>query len=97
LEPNAPSTAPARVLVFAAGGEWVAVIVDAVLDVRPMDPGDMVPPPKIFRGLSAEYLRGLIRRDGDLVVVLDVDRLLSADEQLILQGAASAVPGESGS
>jgi len=87
-EPDAAATAPARVLVFSAAGDWVAVIVDAVLDVRPMNPAELVAPPRLFRGLSAEYLRGLIRRDGQLVVVLDVDRLLSADEHLALHAVA---------
>jgi purine-binding chemotaxis protein CheW len=81
-----------RMLVLSTAGEWVAVIVDAVLDVRPIEEGDVQPPPALFRGLAGEYLRGLTRRDDDLVLLLDVDRLLQSDERLTLQ----ALSGTSG-
>jgi chemotaxis signal transduction protein len=42
----------------------------------------------LFRGLAAEYLKGLTRRDGQLVVVLDMDRLLVSTDLLDFQGAA---------
>lgn len=78
-----------RILVLSSGEELVAVIVDAVLDVRPLEEGDLAPPPELFRGLAGEYLRGLTRRDGALVVVLDVGRLLSSRERLALKPGAN--------
>jgi purine-binding chemotaxis protein CheW len=83
LEP-VPPTPQMRLLVLATADEWAAVLVDAVLDVRSVTSADLVPPPPLFRGLSAEYLRGMLRRDDQLVIVLESDRLLSADEQLVL-------------
>ena len=88
--PAVPSTPQMRLLVLTTGGEWAAVLVDAVLDVRTVQAADLVPPPPLFRGLSAEYLRGVMRRDEQLVIVLDSDRLLSASERLVL---VSAVDG----
>lgn len=79
-----PATPQMRLLVLAVGDEWAAVLVDAVLDVRSVTSADLVPPPPLFRGLSAEYLRGMLRRDDQLVIVLNCDRLLSAEEQLVL-------------
>lgn len=74
-----------RMLVLSSAGEWVAVIVDAVLDVRPVEDADLQPPPALFRGLAGEYLRGLTRRDDALVLLLDVDRLLQSQERLALR------------
>ncbi len=85
--PAAANSAQMRLLVLAAGGEWAAVLVDAVLDVRTVQAADLVPPPPLFRGLAAEYLRGVMRRDDQLVIVLDSDRLLTASERLVLAGA----------
>jgi purine-binding chemotaxis protein CheW len=79
-----------RMLVFATTGEWVAVIVDAVLDVRPLPDADLAEPPRLFRGLAGEYLRGLTRRGDELVLVLHADRLLSSHERLALQPALGA-------
>jgi purine-binding chemotaxis protein CheW len=81
-------TGQTRMVVMSTADEWVAAIVDQVLDVRPVAAGDISPPPDLVRGLAGEYLRGVVRRDQQLVVVLNTDRLLSATESLAL----SALP-----
>ncbi len=88
--PEADVGPQARMLVLSSGGEWVAVIVDLVLDVRPLEEAALSPPPALFRGLAGEYLRGLTRRGESLVVVLDVDRLLSSQDRLVLAPARGA-------
>lgn len=82
--PAAAPTNETRVLVFNVTGSWVAAVVDAVLDVSALEPGRLEPPPPLLRGLAADYLRGIVRRDGKLVMLLDADRLLSATERLAL-------------
>lgn len=76
-----------RILVLNAGGEWIAAIVDGVLEVAALDPGSLQPPPPLFRGLAGEYLRGIARRGERLVIFLDVERLLSTSERLRLESA----------
>lgn len=88
--PEAPLNGQTRMLVLGKAGDWIAVIVDAVLDVRPIDERDIAPPPPLFRGLAGEYLRGVVRRDDVLVVVLDVEKLLSSTERLALDDASDA-------
>jgi purine-binding chemotaxis protein CheW len=73
-----------RMLILAAGDEWVGAIVDAVLEVSPMETESISEPPPIFRGLRSEYLNGILRREDGLVLVLNVDRLLDSHEQLAL-------------
>jgi purine-binding chemotaxis protein CheW len=95
--PAAAPTNETRVLVFNVSGSWVAAVVDAVLDVSALEPGRLEPPPPLFRGLAAGYLRGIVRRDGKLVMLLDADRLLSATERLALgdlteSSASTATP-----
>jgi purine-binding chemotaxis protein CheW len=79
-----------RVLVLNAGGGWVGVVVDAVLEVAAYEPAHLSAPPPLFRGLAGEYLQGLIRHGERLVVLLDVERLLTATERLRLERAAAA-------
>ena len=82
-----------RILVFNTGGEWIAATVDAVLDVSGLELARVAPPPPLFRGLAGEYLKGIVRREARLVIFLDVDRLLSTNERLVLeQAAAGAAP-----
>ena len=83
--PAAPIPSDARILVLSVDDEWVAATVDGVLDVSALDAGRLAPPPALFRGLSAGYLRGLVRRGDRLVVLLDVARLFSTDERIVLE------------
>jgi purine-binding chemotaxis protein CheW len=83
--PAAPIPADARILVLSVDDEWVATTVDGVLDVSVLDASRLAPPPALFRGLAASYLRGVVRRGERLVVFLDVPRLFSTDERIVLE------------
>ncbi len=84
--PQAEARAETRMLIMHAGAEWIAVTVDSVLEVTTAS--ELTPPPPFFRGLAGEYMRGLVKRGDDLVIVLDVDRLLTSTERLQI-GAAT--------
>ncbi len=78
-----------RILVFELESGWVGATVDAVLEVAPLDPAQVAEPPAVFRGLSAEYISGLVRRGDRLIIHLNVQRLLTATEQITLRDAAA--------
>jgi purine-binding chemotaxis protein CheW len=73
-----------RILVLHGGGEWIGVVVDGVTAVTAFDPASVAPPPKLFRGLTAEYLKGIVRMGERLVIFLDVERLLSSTERIAI-------------
>ena len=82
---RAEATNETRVLVFNAADQWIAGVVDAVLDVAAVDQTAVQPPPELFRGLAGEYLKGIVRRENKLVMLLDVTKLLTATERLALE------------
>lgn len=82
--PPAADRTHARILVFRAGEEWIGAVVDAVHAVSSIDAALIEPPPSVFKGLAKEYLRGLVRRDEALWVVLDAGRLLTTTERVQL-------------
>lgn len=86
----APVANDTRILVLNAGGEWIAAIVDAVLEVQVLDAASVQQPPPLFRGLAGEYLKGIARRGERLVIFLDVERLLAATDRLHLEFPAEA-------
>jgi len=83
-----------RIILFTVGEEWIGTIVDAVLEVVAIPAGEIAETPKMFRGLKAEYLRGLIRRSDGMVIFLDVPRLLSSSERLELKAASKGPKDE---
>jgi purine-binding chemotaxis protein CheW len=78
-----------RILVLTVGEEWLGVTVDSVHEVLAVTPDEIAPPPPIFRGLNAEYLMGLVRREGLLFIFLDVARVLTSSELLQLASASA--------
>jgi purine-binding chemotaxis protein CheW len=88
----APET---RIVVLYARGEWIGIVVDSVVEVSTVDAAQISPSPAFFRGLAGEYLKGILRPgDGQrLVIVLDVEQLLTATERIVLQlGSARGTP-----
>ena len=83
------ATGGRRLLVVSLGTEWVAAAVDQVLDVRAVAAADIAPPPAIVRGFSGEFLRGVVRRGNDLVLVLDFHRILDSSDRVSLAAVAS--------
>jgi purine-binding chemotaxis protein CheW len=86
--PDAPVPADGRILVLTVEDEWVAATVDGVMDVSALDAGRLAPPPALFRGLAASFVRGIVRRGERLVVLLDVPRLFSTDERIVMERPA---------
>ena len=82
VSPPGPQT---RLMVCTAPGGLAALLVDAVLDVKPVQASELMDPPELFRGLASEYLKGLTRRQGQLVVVLDVEVLMTSQAPLRFQ------------
>ena len=87
--PAAEAKNETRTLVLNVAGEWIGVVVDAVTEVTGFDRAAVAPPPRLFRGLAGEYLKGIIRRGDRLVIFLDVEKLLSTNERISLQAAGA--------
>jgi len=94
--PDTPTPSDARILVLSVDDEWVAATVDGVLDVSALDSSRLAPPPALFRGLAASYLRGVVRRGERLVVFLEVTRLFATDERIVLEQQSAEEPARHG-
>ncbi len=56
------------------------VIADAVLEVVEVLPDQVEPAPSIGMHLDRKSIRGLVKREGGLLVLLDLDRVFSQEE-----------------
>lgn len=79
-----------RILVVAIGDDLLGVTVDSVHEVMSVAPGDIEAPPPLFRGLQADYLRGLVFGEGSVIIFLDVARVLTSSELLELTQTAAS-------
>jgi purine-binding chemotaxis protein CheW len=66
--------------IFSAHGRRdVGVVVDAVSDVVNVSTSDVKPAPDLGSQASIEYIQGLATIADRMVMLLDIDRLISAD------------------
>jgi purine-binding chemotaxis protein CheW len=100
-QPPRPATAwTCFVLVeLAIEGEstWLAVLVDRVESVVELAAADILPPPPFGTAIRADFLRGMARHEGSLVLLLDVDRVLAHHELLAAGELAAREPEAPGS
>lgn len=81
--------AETRIVVVHVAGEWIGVVVDGVTEVATYDTSAVSAPPKIFRGLTGEYVRGIVKLGARLIIYLDVEHLLTSTERIALQQAGA--------
>lgn len=74
-----------RLIVIRVDEHPVAVLVDQVLDVHRIDVASISAPPKMVRGLAAQYIAGMLTRGSDTVVMLNAGRLFNSRERLQLE------------
>jgi purine-binding chemotaxis protein CheW len=79
---EAPVTLDTRILVFNGTGGWIGAIVDSVSEVAVVPTASVTPPPPLFHGLPAQFMRGIAKVGEQVVVVLDIDRVLTSSDRL---------------
>jgi len=77
-----------RIVLVDFQGERLGLVVDEVSEVMRVAETAVSPPPQYVKGLAAEFIRGIVRMEGRLVVLLDLDRILSSQERMQLLFAA---------
>lgn len=73
-----------RIIVIDINSMIVGFIVDSVSEVLRLPASTVEPPPPVVAGLDSDYISGVGKLEDRLLIMLDLNRLLSNDEQLRL-------------
>ncbi len=68
------------ILIVEVKGTMIGMIVDSVSDVVNIPVKDIQDTPHFSANIRTDYIKGIGRIDEDLVIVLDVDKILSHEE-----------------
>lgn len=74
------STISTRLLIVRLSGQTLGLVVDDVTEVITVPVNDIKPPPAVTEGLIANHLLGVCLSGDNLVMLLDIDRLLTTNE-----------------
>jgi purine-binding chemotaxis protein CheW len=80
----APLKDETRTIVLDWESSKIGVVVDAVTEVLQIAASQVSQPPAIVKGLAAEYITGLVGREGRTIIVLNTGKLLASKEKLAL-------------
>ncbi len=70
-----------RIIVVELEGKLVGFIVDAVTEVLRIPSSTVEPPPPIISKIESDYLKGVGKLDERLLILLDIDKVLSQKEK----------------
>ncbi|HEB33117.1 MAG TPA: chemotaxis protein CheW [Spirochaetes bacterium] len=77
-------TGMTRVIVVEIDGRSIGTVVDSVSHVIRIDEGQIEPPPPCVGQITEEYIRGVGKVGEKLIVLLNIDRILTSEEKIEL-------------
>lgn len=63
----------------------LGALADSVQEVMELDPEQIEPPPRIGTRLKTHFIAGMGKKDNEFIIILDIDKVFSADELAIAQ------------
>lgn len=92
------STVNTRIVVLEVNqdGETTVLgaLADSVHDVIELEADQIEDPPRIGSRWRTEFIKGIGKRDGMFIIILDIDRVFSSDELALLDTTVTKTPAE---
>src|ERR1700693_5571181 len=77
------------VIILNIGDRVVGMVVDSVSDVVTLNPGEIKPAPEMGAALNTDYLIGLGAIEERMLILVDIERLMSSAEMGLLEKMAA--------
>jgi purine-binding chemotaxis protein CheW len=74
-----------RIIMVRYGKEKIGFLIDDVKEILSLSPEDIRIPPSIFKGFKTEYLTGLGKQGEGIIILLNIDSLLTSEEKIKLR------------
>lgn len=87
-----------RVVIARYDNEKIGLVVDEVKEITSLETAEIKHPPSIFKGLKKKYLTGLAKKGDMIIIILNLDNLLTSEEKIMLKETEGILneDGESG-
>jgi purine-binding chemotaxis protein CheW len=77
------------VIILNIGGRVVGMVVDSVSDVTTLMPDQVKPAPEMGTAFSTEYMIGLGTIDERMLILVDINKLMSSPEMGLIEKLAA--------
>ncbi|MGE5417411.1 MAG: chemotaxis protein CheW [Acidobacteriota bacterium] len=89
--PTTTYTDDTRIIVVEIAGHTVGIVVDEVTEVLRLPVASIEPPPSVIGGIAAEYLTGVGKLEGRLLIMLDMTKILTDEEHKELKAVGEQI------
>jgi len=79
--PATPLGRDGKYIVARLAGRPVGLVVDRVHEARPLDVARIQPAPPLALAGDARFFSGVVKQEEEIVLLVDLDAVLSAEEQ----------------
>jgi purine-binding chemotaxis protein CheW len=83
-----------RIMIVRCDNEKIGLVVDEVQEITNLDTADITHPPSIFKGLKKKYLTGLGKKGDMIIIILNLDDLLTSEEKIMLKESEGILNGD---
>jgi purine-binding chemotaxis protein CheW len=77
------------VIILNVAGRIVGIVVDSVSDVVSLDASQIRPAPDFSGSFDTKYIVGLASMDGRMMIVSDIERLMTSADMELIDGAVA--------
>jgi purine-binding chemotaxis protein CheW len=82
-----PAGRKERIILVRYDREKIGFLVDEIKEILVLNPDEIRPSPSIFKGSKTQYLSGIGKKGERIILILDIDNLLTSEEKIWLQEA----------
>ena len=75
-------------IILNISGRVMGIVVDGVSDVTMLSQDQIKPPPEMGTTFNTDYLTGLGTLEERMLILIDIDKLMSSDEMGLIDSAA---------
>ncbi len=75
------------VIILNVSGRIVGIVVDSVSDVAILNADQIRPAPDLGSALNTAYITGLGTVENRMIILVDIERLMSSEEMALIEGA----------
>lgn len=82
--PSMSNIKESKIIVAKMGMGKLGIVVEVVTEVKTINTSNIEPSPDIISGISKRYLKGLIKENGKIIKLLNLETILTEEERQTL-------------
>jgi purine-binding chemotaxis protein CheW len=79
-----PSGKKERIIIVRFETEKIGFLVDEMKEIMSLETQEITKSPLIFKGFRTEYITGLGKKNDMIIILLNIDNLLTSEEKIVL-------------